>query len=69
MCILVPLIEEKPWLRQNHKGEREVWEGTKWQTVDKNDYSKIPKMEVTGILLRREKGKRSDLGLGGRIYF
>ena len=46
LCILVPLVEEKPWLRQNHKNEREVWEGTKWVVVEKNDYSKVPKMEV-----------------------
>lgn len=43
LCILVPLIEEKPWLRQNSKGEREVYENQKWSVVEKNDYSKIPK--------------------------
>jgi hypothetical protein len=26
LCILVPLIEEKPWLRVNSKGEREIYE-------------------------------------------
>ena len=46
LCVLVPLIENKPWLRKKHKDEREVWEGTKWVLVEKNDYSKVPKMEV-----------------------
>lgn len=46
LCILVPLIEEKPWLRTNAKGEREVYENQKWVFVEKNDYSKIPKLEV-----------------------
>jgi hypothetical protein len=26
LCILVPLIEEKPWMRTNSKGEREIYE-------------------------------------------
>lgn len=30
LCILVPLIEEKPWLRTNNKGEREMYENQKW---------------------------------------
>lgn len=30
LCILVPLIEDKPWLRQNASGEREKFEGGKW---------------------------------------
>jgi len=47
LCILVPLIEEKPWIRKNAKGEREVYENQKWVLVEKNDYSKIPKQEVT----------------------
>lgn len=46
LCILVPLIEEKPWLRTNGKGEREVYENQKWVLVEKNDYSKVPKQEV-----------------------
>ncbi len=46
LCILVPLIEEKPWLRTNSKGEREVYENQKWVLVEKNDYSKVPKQEV-----------------------
>lgn len=31
--LLVPLIEERPWLRVNDKGEREVYENSKWNVV------------------------------------
>lgn len=60
LCILVPLVEEKPWLRQNHKNEREVWEGTKWMVVEKNDYSKVPKMEVENFFYFINKGLSLD---------
>ena len=56
LCVLVPLIEEKPWLRTNGKGEREVYENQKWVVVEKNDYSKIPKQEVGCIMCRRRCG-------------
>ena len=29
-CVLVPLLELKPWLRKNPKGETEKWEDQKW---------------------------------------
>ena len=29
-CTLVPLLELKPWLRKNSKGETEKWEDMKW---------------------------------------
>lgn len=45
LCILVPLIEEKPYLRTNKNNEREVYENSKWTVVPKNEYSKIPKLE------------------------
>lgn len=44
--LLVPLIEEKPWLRTNHNGDREVFEQSKWITLKKEDYSKLPKVEA-----------------------
>ncbi|CAD8161362.1 unnamed protein product [Paramecium pentaurelia] len=44
--LLVPLIEEKPWLRINHNNEREVFEQSKWITLNKEDYSKLPKIEA-----------------------
>ena len=29
-CVLVPLLESKPWLRKNAKGEDEKYEDHKW---------------------------------------
>lgn len=29
-CTLVPMLEMKPWLRKNTKGETEKWEDMKW---------------------------------------
>jgi len=29
-CVLVPLLEMKPWLRKNTKGEMEKYEDQKW---------------------------------------
>lgn len=43
--ILVPLIEEKPWLRTTAKGEREIFENNKWNIVPKSEYGRLPKTE------------------------
>jgi hypothetical protein len=29
-CVLVPLLELKPWIRMDHKGDLEKWEDMKW---------------------------------------
>lgn len=29
-CVLVPLLELKPWIRMDHNGELEKWEDQKW---------------------------------------
>ena len=29
-CVLVPLLELKPWIRMDHNGELEKWEDMKW---------------------------------------
>ena len=44
--LLIPLIESKPWLRENSSGDREVFEQNKWITLNKADYSKLPKQEA-----------------------
>jgi hypothetical protein len=36
LCILVPLIEERPWLRINSHDQREKFENNKWEVVEKN---------------------------------
>jgi hypothetical protein len=45
-CVLVPLIELKPWLRKNHRGDLEKFEDQKWQVVPKNESNKVTKVEA-----------------------
>lgn len=43
-CILVPIMESKPWLRKNAKGEQEVYEDQRWQA--RTDTQTVPKIEA-----------------------
>ena len=45
-CILVPLLEMKPWFRKNKKGELEKFEDQKWVKVPPQDINKMPKIEA-----------------------
>lgn len=45
-CVLVPLLEIKPWLRKNHKGEMEKFEDQKWQVIPKHEAGRVAKVEV-----------------------
>lgn len=45
-CILVPILELKPWLRKNSKGETEKFEDKKWTIVPKAEERKIGKIEA-----------------------
>lgn len=45
-CVLVPLLELKPWLRKNPKGETEKWEDQKWQVVPKAEGNRVTKVEA-----------------------
>ena len=45
-CILVPLLELRPWIRKNAKGETEKFEDQKWVVVPIQDSTKIPKIEA-----------------------
>jgi hypothetical protein len=45
-AVLVPLIEERPWMRTTDKGEREIFESGKWNLVPKSEYGKLPKTEA-----------------------
>ena len=45
-CILVPLLEMKPWFRKNKKGELEKFEDQKWVKVPPQDMNKMPKIEA-----------------------
>lgn len=44
LLILVPLIESKPWSRDN-KGKKEVWEDNKFVEIPKSDYNRLTKAE------------------------
>jgi len=43
-CILIPLLEAKPWERKNSKGQTEVFEDQRWQV--KKDSSTVSKVEA-----------------------
>jgi hypothetical protein len=45
-CVLVPLIELKPWLRKNSKGETEKFEDQKWNVVPVSESNKVSKIEA-----------------------
>lgn len=45
-CILVPILELKPWLRKNAKGETEKFEDQRWVVVKKNEANKVTKVEA-----------------------
>jgi len=45
-CVLVPLIELKPWLRKNVKGETEKYEDQKWAVVPVSESNKLSKIEA-----------------------
>jgi len=45
-CVLVPILETKPWLRKNVKGELERFEDQKWDVVKPENAQKLPKIEA-----------------------
>ena len=47
LCVLVPLIEIRPWIRENNKRKcREQFYKNGWHPIDKSDYSKVVKLEI-----------------------
>lgn len=45
-CALVPLIELKPWIRKNAKGEMEKFEDQKWVIVPPSEQNRVSKIEA-----------------------
>jgi len=45
-CVLVPLVEIKPWIRKNARGEDELYEDQKWAVIQKADEHRLPKIEA-----------------------
>ena len=45
-CVLVPLLESKPWIRTNSKGEEEKFEDQKWTVIQPHERGKLTKIEA-----------------------
>lgn len=45
-CVLVPLLEIKPWLRKNVNGKMEKFEDQKWVEIPTNETHKLCKTEA-----------------------
>ena len=45
-CVLVPLLEMKPWIRMNSKGDLEKWEDQQWRDWPIDQRGKLTKMEA-----------------------
>ena len=45
-CVLVPLLEAKPWIRTNAKGEQEKFEDQTWTVIQSHERGKLTKIEA-----------------------
>ena len=45
-CVLVPMLELKPWIRTNSKGEEEKFEDQKWTVIKPHERGKLTKIEA-----------------------
>lgn len=45
-CALVPLIELKPWIRKNKKGEVEKFEDQRWVAIPPSEINRVSKIEA-----------------------
>jgi len=45
-CVLVPLMEYKPWLRTNLKGDQEKFEDQKWTVILPHERGRLTKIEA-----------------------
>lgn len=45
-CLLVPLLELRPWERRNTKGELERYDNQKWEAVPASEEQRISKIEA-----------------------
>jgi hypothetical protein len=44
--ILVPILEEKPWIRLNKKGEQEKYEDNRWSVIQPHEQGRVTKLEA-----------------------
>lgn len=45
-CVLIPLLEAKPWIRTNRNGEEEKFEDQKWVVIQPHERGKLTKIEA-----------------------
>ena len=45
-CVLVPLLEMKPWIRKNTKGEIEKFEDQRWSVIPQGELNRVTKIEA-----------------------
>ena len=45
-CVLIPLLEAKPWIRTNRNGEEEKFEDQKWSVIQPHERGKLTKIEA-----------------------
>ena len=45
-CVLVPILEMKPWIRMNGKGDMEKWEDQQWKEWPADQRQKLTKIEA-----------------------
>ena len=46
LMLLVRILDHKPWVSKNSKGERLVYEDQKWKKVENKDFMKVTKLEA-----------------------
>jgi hypothetical protein len=44
--ILVPILEEIPWIRLNKKGEQEKYEDNRWSVIQPHEQGRVTKLEA-----------------------
>ena len=66
-CVLVPLLELKPWLRKNIHGKMEKYEDQRWQQIPDNEMHKVTKIEaqiwlaIYNMFLSREANRKYEV--------
>lgn len=66
-CVLVPLLELKPWLRKNAKGDMEKYEDQKWMDIPKAETHKLTKIEaqiwlsIYNMFMCREANRKYEI--------
>ena len=45
-CVLVPLLEAKPWIRTNANGEQEKFEDQAWKVIQTHERGRLTKIEA-----------------------